>query len=229
MDSGKDRMEYLRHMKGSIFLIGFMGTGKSVISSFLGNKLGWECVDTDELIVRKAEGMPIKDIFSRYGEAYFRNLESKILSDLKNQKNINPEELKNKQHINDLEELEDKQHINGQIELKNKIDWSRRGHLVVSCGGGIVLRDENIEMMKELGVVVLLTASPETIYERVSSSTERPLLNKNMSVEAIAELLSERERRYLKAADLIVSTDDKTVRQIGDEIIEMLNYRKSEC
>ena len=50
---------------------------------------------------------------------------------------------------------------------------------IISCGGGVPLRDENVEAMKACGIVVLLTASPETIYERVKDSHDRPLLSGN--------------------------------------------------
>ena len=49
-------------------------------------------------------------------------------------------------------------------------------------GGGVPLREKNVELMKNSGYVVWLTATPEAIYERVKDSTERPLLNGNMNV-----------------------------------------------
>ena len=60
---------------------------------------------------------------------------------------------------------------------------------VISCGGGAVLKEENVRLMKESGKIVLLTAEPETIYERVKDSTERPVLNGNMNVGYIDCLL----------------------------------------
>lgn len=210
MGSGTNQIEYLKNMKDSIFLIGFMGTGKSAVASYISSRLGWDCVDTDELIIREESGMSIKDIFSHYGETHFRDIESKVLLDLRNRT-----------------DLKGQTDLRNRRDLKDPINLKGRGHLIVSCGGGIVLRDENIRIMKEQGVVILLTATPETIYERVNSSTERPLLNKNMSVQAIAEIISEREDRYLKAADLIVLTDGKSVPKIAEEIIGMLNLRKN--
>ena len=74
--------------------------------------------------------------------------------------------------------------------------------------------------MKASGKVVLLTATPETIYERVKGDDKRPLLKDHMSPEGIRELLNLREDKYLKAADVIISTDGKTVDAVCDEIIE---------
>ena len=55
-----------------------MGTGKSAVAAVLADKLGWSMVDTDERIVSEA-GMSIPDIFERFGEPRFRELESEVL------------------------------------------------------------------------------------------------------------------------------------------------------
>lgn len=165
----------------NIFLIGFMGTGKSTIASELEKKLGCELVDMDQMIVEK-QGMPIARIFETYGEDYFRDVESNTL-----------------------------------IELQKK-----KG-LLVSCGGGVVVREENADHMKKSGRVVLLTAQPETIYKRVKDSNARPILNGNMNVEFIRGLLEKREAKYAAAADITIATDGKTVAQICDEIIAKLS------
>jgi len=107
-------------------------------------------------------------------------------------------------------------------ESNTLIDLQKRDRLVVSCGGGAVLRDENVRNMKKNGRVVLLTATPETIYNRVKDSTERPILNNNMNVGFISELMEKRREKYLKAADIIVSTDDKTVQAVCEEIIRKM-------
>lgn len=62
----------------TIYLIGFMGAGKTTIGKALGEKLGRRVVDTDEEIVRTM-GMTINDIFAQHGEGYFRKLESETL------------------------------------------------------------------------------------------------------------------------------------------------------
>ena len=62
-----------------IYLVGFMGAGKSSVAAALGAKLGWRVEDIDELIERR-EGMAVADIFSRRGEAYFRRVERAVLA-----------------------------------------------------------------------------------------------------------------------------------------------------
>lgn len=64
-----------------IFLIGFMGSGKSTIGRLLAQRMGWEFVDLDDEIVRH-EGMPIEQIFAVHGEPYFRRIEAVLLESL---------------------------------------------------------------------------------------------------------------------------------------------------
>ena len=93
---------------------------------------------------------------------------------------------------------------------------------IISCGGGVALRQENVVEMKKNGRVVLLTASPETIYERVKDSNDRPILEGNKNVEFIADMMEKRREKYEAAADVVVQTDNKTILQICEELISKL-------
>ena len=84
------------------------------------------------------------------------------------------------------------------------------------------MREENVVEMKKNGRVVLLTASPETVYERVKDSNDRPLLNGNNNVEFIAELMEKRREKYEAAADIVIQTDNKTILEICEELISKL-------
>jgi shikimate kinase len=61
-----------------IYLIGFMGSGKSTLGRSLARKLGWSFSDMDKMIVQQ-EGKTIPEIFADYGETRFREIESKML------------------------------------------------------------------------------------------------------------------------------------------------------
>ena len=89
-----------------------------------------------------------------------------------------------------------------------------RKNTIVSCGGGAALRAENVKEMKKNGRVVLLTAHPETILERVKDSEDRPLLNGNKNVEFIDNLMESRREKYEAAADIVVHTDKKDINTI---------------
>ena len=83
-------------------------------------------------------------------------------------------------------------------------------------------RDVNIELMKQCGRVIMLTATPESIYQRVRNNKNRPLLNGNMNVEYIAGLMEKRLPFYEKAADIKVSTDNLEPQDIAESIIELM-------
>jgi shikimate kinase len=72
------------HQANKIYLIGFMGSGKSTAGRKLASQLNWSFIDLDEKI-QKMEGMKIPDIFSLKGESYFRKLETKALKELKSE------------------------------------------------------------------------------------------------------------------------------------------------
>lgn len=91
---------------------------------------------------------------------------------------------------------------------------------VISCGGGLVLREENVKKMKESGKIVLLSAIPETIYSHVKDSQSRPLLNGNMNIPYIKKLMSQRMPKYIAAADVIIETDGFNPKEVADKIVD---------
>lgn len=99
---------------------------------------------------------------------------------------------------------------------------SGKENAVVSCGGGTVMRSCNVELMKKRGRIVLLTASPETVYERVRRTHNRPLLEGNMNVEYIRGLMEGRRAKYEAAADFVIQTDGKRAEELCREIMERL-------
>lgn len=66
---------------GNIFIVGFMGCGKTTIGRLLAQELRWDFLDLDEVIERR-EGMSIESIFDTRGESHFRSLELHLLKDL---------------------------------------------------------------------------------------------------------------------------------------------------
>lgn len=69
----------------NIYLVGFMGTGKTTVGKLLAEKQGWNFIDLDDLIELK-EQRRIVDIFAKEGEPYFRKIEKKILKEVATQK-----------------------------------------------------------------------------------------------------------------------------------------------
>ena len=108
-------------------------------------------------------------------------------------------------------------------ESNTIIELREKKHMVVSCGGGVPLREKNVELMKNSGYVVWLTATPEAIYERVKDSTERPLLNGNMNVPFIQNLMESRREKYERAADIVIDTTGKEIESICEELLQKLS------
>ena len=105
-------------------------------------------------------------------------------------------------------------------------ELSETKNVIVSCGGGAILREENRRLMKQSGTVVQLTAEPETILERVRGDNNRPILEGRKNVPAIRALLDERREAYELARDVTVATDGRGTWDIAAEILEKIKERK---
>ena len=171
-------------MKTCVYLIGFMGVGKTTVAKELSGRLHLPLVDIDEAIVER-EGRSIPEIFEREGEKIFREKENRMLRDL-----------------------------------------SESGAKIISCGGGIAMREENRDIMAAHGVTVLLKASPETILERVKGDDNRPLLAGKKNVTAIAAMMEERRPAYEAAANLQIPVDGRTPAEIAEEIADRISSER---
>ena len=101
--------------------------------------------------------------------------------------------------------------------------FSQKDQLVLSTGGGMVLRDENVASMKKMGKLVLLTAKPEVVYERIKQETHRPLLKVADPLEEIRKILGVRQPIYKKVADLEIDTSKLGVAQVAQKIVKYIN------
>ncbi|NLK43640.1 MAG: shikimate kinase [Tissierellia bacterium] len=165
----------------NIVLIGMSGTGKTTIGKELSHQLNREFIDTDILIENRS-GITIDEIFAKYGEEYFRDLESRIV-----------------------------------FEVGNVDD------LIISTGGGIILRKKNIIKLREKGILILLESSIENIVKNIFSSTvKRPLINRGRDIfKEVENMYEERKELYHSAADYIVHVDNKSIKNIVYEILEI--------
>ena len=149
-------------MKDNIVLIGIMGCGKSSLGKQLAKRLSMTFVDMDALIEKEA-GMTITQMFSDFGEPYFRDKETELCHRLAGQSN-----------------------------------------LVISTGGGIVGREENMTALSESSRVVFIDRDPQIIIKTINAE-KRPLIRDNP--QRLLEIHTQRLPLYRKYADITVKNN----------------------
>lgn len=167
----------------NIYLVGFMGTGKTAAGKELARKKKWQFVDLDDLIELR-ERRAISDIFAKEGEPYFRRVEKQVLKEVAKEKEF-----------------------------------------VVACGGGIVIDPENIKTMRETGIIICLTATPEVILKRTSGYAHRPLLNVKDPKKQI-ELLLKLRAPYYAQADEAIDTSKISAKEVVDKILKIISKKR---
>lgn len=93
------------------------------------------------------------------------------------------------------------------------------GRAIIVTGGGIVLRRENVKMLRALGKVVNLEADEETLFRRISRRATRPLLQTKDPRATMAELWRVRQPLYRNAADVQVDTSRLKHEEVADAIL----------
>ncbi|MFH2090836.1 MAG: shikimate kinase [Pseudomonadota bacterium] len=165
----------------NIILIGYRGTGKSVVGKIIAKQLNMAYAGMDANIVKRA-GMPIPDIVQQFGWPKFRDIET--------------------------------QEALATRELDN---------VVVDTGGGIIEREENMPALKKNGIVFWLTASVDTIVNRIQDDTQRPALVEGKTfTQEVAQVLEQRNSKYRSAADFVIDTDKISPDQVAARIIEII-------
>ena len=93
---------------------------------------------------------------------------------------------------------------------------------VIDAGGGVVQRPENVALLKTNGTFFWLTAEADTIKERIQNDGGRPsITGKKSFIEEVEEVLEARLPLYEAAADYVIRTDNRTLGEIADEIVEI--------
>ena len=163
-----------------IVIIGFMGSGKTRVGKRLSKDLGLEFVEVDKVITKRMN-LTVKDIFRRFGEPFYRALETTTIKAL-----IQDEERK-----------------------------------VISLGAGLPMQEQNKKYINQLGVVVYIKGSVDTLKKRLEGNNN-PLLEEDNSYEKIRKLLKQRDPVYAGFADIQVVTGVKTFDELIEEIKQKL-------
>jgi len=104
------------------------------------------------------------------------------------------------------------------------LEYSHGADMVVSTGGGIVLREENRRLLKASGVVIFLNASAEQLHARTLKDKKRPLLQVPDRFRVIAELKKSRDPLYREVADLVIEVGNRNSRQITEILCKKLGH-----
>lgn len=120
----------------------------------------------------------------------------------------------------------------GEIRLKSEEaliikKLTKLTNSIIATGGGIILDRNNIELLKQTGTLICLTADPEIIYERVKRRNTRPLLRKGDDLHRnIIQLMDERQDFY-KSADKTIDTTKLDFDEIINEILNFIKVKKA--
>ena len=123
--------------------------------------------------------------------------------------------------INDIFEYYGEAHFR-MLESQITEELAGEDELVISTGGGLVLKSENAELLKKSGKLFFLSASVETLLARVQGDDTRPLLKDVNARERLTQLLQERTPRYEHASDYKIETDGKSADEVAREIVAIM-------
>ena len=112
-----------------------------------------------------------------------------------------------------------------QVETEALRELAGRRGAIITTGGGILLRPENTDLVRQLGTVVHLEADEETLFRRINRRTTRPLLRTENPRATLTELLRVRLPLYRAAADLEVDTSLFTHDEVAKRILNHLEIR----
>lgn len=168
-----------------IYLIGFMGAGKTSVGSELAQRINYPFLDLDEVIEEEYDD--ISTIFEENGEEFFRLIESHFLKEIST--------------------------------------YSDR--FVLATGGGVVLKPENLKLMKDNGLVFYLSAPAHILTTRLMENTEhRPLLNVKDLDFQVNHMLEQRESLYMQA-DFTIDAS-KSIKKVADSIMKIYEHKLNE-
>ncbi len=178
---GKAANKDIYELDRPVFLVGFMGAGKTSVARKLARMAGVASVDMDTYIER-CEHKRVKDIFAEVGEEGFRAIETQTLYEL----------------------------------------GMKKDPMVISCGGGVVLRPENRKALSELGLVVYLSVTAVEAASRISDVSSRPLFGDLQNAQRV---INERLPLYEEVADVTIDTVGRGSSSIAHEVFDILKEK----
>lgn len=112
-----------------------------------------------------------------------------------------------------------------QLEKQTLAAVLQREGQIIATGGGVVVDDENLTLLRQKALLIGLTASLDILLARGGMGNKRPLLKGNNRKQRVEELLAQREVRYAQAA-MTIDTSDLTMDQVVEKIIQVLGSER---
>ena len=112
-----------------------------------------------------------------------------------------------------------------QLEKQALADVLEENNQVIATGGGVILDDQNLQILREKALLIGLSAEMDVLLARAGDATKRPLLQGSNRREKIEDLLRQRAARYAQA-HVTIDTSNLTVDQVVKKIMGMLEVRK---
>jgi shikimate kinase len=106
-------------------------------------------------------------------------------------------------------------------------ELTQQQNVIVATGGGAVLKHENRQFLVSRGIVIYLYASVEQLYQRTCRDKNRPLLQTDNPKEKLTALMHERDPLYREVADLVIHTEDRSIRSVVKEIVARLQLEQN--
>lgn len=106
-------------------------------------------------------------------------------------------------------------------------DLTQRQGIVLATGGGAVLAEENRKALSSRGLTVYLAASIEQLFKRTAKDRNRPLLQTDDPRARLEALMLARDPLYREVADLIVDTDDRSIRSTVESVVDEITKLQS--
>jgi len=107
-------------------------------------------------------------------------------------------------------------------------ELSRERNLMVATGGGVILRDENRERLKERALVVYLITTVERQLERLARDTKRPLLRAPDREARLQALALQRNPLYEDVADIALTSDSRRPARMAERIVAAVREHRHE-
>lgn len=113
------------------------------------------------------------------------------------------------------------------IESQALSEICKKDGMVISTGGGVVLKYKNIQVLKRNSFVIYLDVSPEVAYKRIMADKKvRPKLTDKMLLDEIRDQYEKRLPYYENAKDVSIDTTEMSIDQVAEKIIEFLKFHR---